>query len=526
MNRKDYEAAIKREVEEWEGVEVEFVEGGKHPKAKFTFNGKILSRAYSGTPSDSAFGVHSMLGDMRRAMKKLGATRSKPEPSKEEDEKPYSKPNDGKAKRPNPVATEKADPKPDVAEQLVETGLVETKTGDDEETESERIAREAAAIEDGIYFDLDERVYHAIEATGSSDLGKLLISPATYWRGSALDPDRPEHDEDSTNAQIIGKAYHVARLEPHRFMELYARKPAESDFPKEGLLSNTTQIGDALAELGEPKKKAGEKVAEQAQRLEDNGYEGPIFPLIKARFEQSLNGRIPLDGKVYDEIEVDMERIEKVPAVVQHLRGGYSEVSVIWTDENGTRCKSRFDRLKVGEWTDLKTFVNSNGKPVDQAITDAFRYNRYYVQATHYRDGYEAIQAGLVDVVKGDEAQRAMIEEIKALAAPPRCYYVFQEKGGVPNLFVRQFMFTAIDAYRAAEVSEMLDDPDKRAVVLDAMSSRSRIWQRGKIEIARAKELHRTYSQVYERGEPWAPIDPEGRIGDDDFNPYWLEEGR
>ena len=38
-----------------------------------------------------------------------------------------------------------------------------------------------------------------------------------------------------------------------------------------------------------------------------------------------------------------------------------------------------------------------------------------------------------------------------------------------------------------------------------------------------AKQTFATYAQVYEPGEPWMPIDPEGTIGDADFRPYFLE---
>ena len=112
---KEYEKAIKAEVEHWPGVQVEFVNptGKGHPKAKFTFTPAegdplTMSRPYAGTPSDAVFGVHRMLGDMRRAMKSLGAERDKPEPTKDEDEAPYRKPNDGREKRPDPVKREPA----------------------------------------------------------------------------------------------------------------------------------------------------------------------------------------------------------------------------------------------------------------------------------------------------------------------------------------------------------------------------------------------------------------------------------
>lgn len=124
MKQRELEDAIKDEVAEWPGVSVEFIAGGKHPKAKLTFGELMLSRPYAGTPSDSRYGLHKCLGDMRRVMKQLGAERAKPEPSEEEIERRYSKPNDGAEKRPDPVQGEKADPQPDIADQLVDVGVV------------------------------------------------------------------------------------------------------------------------------------------------------------------------------------------------------------------------------------------------------------------------------------------------------------------------------------------------------------------------------------------------------------------
>src|SRR5690606_18566939 len=98
---KELQQAIEREVAEfWPGVTVAFAKGGKHPKAKLSFEGKIMQVPFSGTSGISNI-VHVTLGDVRRALRKLGAERSKPDPTRDEDEAPYRKPNDGREKRPS-----------------------------------------------------------------------------------------------------------------------------------------------------------------------------------------------------------------------------------------------------------------------------------------------------------------------------------------------------------------------------------------------------------------------------------------
>ena len=37
-----------------------------------------------------------------------------------------------------------------------------------------------------------------------------------------------------------------------------------------------------------------------------------------------------------------------------------------------------------------------------------------------------------------------------------------------------------------------------------------------------AKKMFVLYSQVYEPGEPWFPIESVGSFSDEDFHPYWL----
>ena len=284
-----------------------------------------------------------------------------------------------------------------------------------------------------------------------------------------------------------------------------------------------------LKELGAQQTVSGETNEERAERLEDLGYEGVIWPLEYARWEREAGSRDPVPTKIkadtWDDIRIDMERFQK-SEVSELLMGGAAEVSVFWTDEHGLRCKARFDKLLHDHWVDFKTFANPNGKMLNQAVADAFRYNRYYVQAVHYRDAAEAIRKGLVHVI-GDatDAEREMIEEIQLRPAELACWYVFQEKGGIPNLLARRFKFRAIsDLAREHEMRTMADgDPAELTRLDDAFGRKTKIHRRARQEIEQAKKLFVLYSQTYPTGEPWAPIDPMGTIDDDDFSDYWLD---
>jgi PDDEXK-like domain of unknown function (DUF3799) len=536
MNAAELEKAIKREVEEWPGVTVAFVEGGKHPKYKLTYDELMLSRPYPGTPGDSGRGLHNSLAEVRRVIKQLGGVRLKPEPSEEEDEAPYRKPNDGAEKRSDPPR-EKAAPEPTIRDKAKAAGIVvreivnvldEGQSEDDGAKEAKRAAIQSAvdSIVDGIYFGLDEQIYHAVPALGGSALCKLNISPATWWRGSWLDPDRPELDEEQTIAQLIGKAYHSARLEPEHFEDRFCAMLDKANYPSRDFVSSDAAVKAALKEMGQTQALSGEPALERAERLRDLGFTGTIWAIEKAAWEAEIGDRQPIPAKYWKDIVIDMERIRGVPDIAALLTGGASEVSVFWTDEFGLRCKARFDYLKANHWSELKTFANSQGKDVNQAITDAVRYNRYYIAAGHYREAAEQIRTGDLAVRGPSTAeQRALIEQIQERPLPLACWFVFQEKGGVPNLFAREFRFSSAGDYREGEIAIMLEDenPTVREMARDAMGRKTQIYRRAEIEIRRAKDIFATYAQVYEPGSPWAPLDPIGSIDDGDFHPRWLE---
>jgi hypothetical protein len=552
VNQRELEKAIAREVEEWPGAEVAFVAGGKHPKAKLSFEGKMLAKPFSGTPSD-ALGMHRALADVRRILKQLGAERSKPAPSKDEDEAPYRKPNDGREKRPDPVRREPAEPKPDVAEQLVDAGLATPEQAeearrpevsapttaapygeeeDDEDDEDDETAAKRAAVRataeaivDGVYFGLPDEVYHSVPRLSASGLQRLAISPATFWCGSWLDPDSAETelDEEATKAQVLGKAYHCARLEPDTFHDRYVRKPEKSDYPAKGLITSDAGIKAALKDLGETQSTGTETIPDRARRLVDAGHRGTIWALVIEEFEAQRRGRVSIEARFFDQIVTDMERIKESGEIAELLSNGFAEVSVFWTDVHGLKMKARLDFLTVEHWSDLKTFDNSRGKALDQAIADFVRYNRVHIQAATYRDATEAIRVGGLDVIgPATEAQRKLVYDLRTRAKPLRCWYVFTEKGGVPNILGREFRFHGVSAYVETEIDALVEE-GRQDEVREALGSATAIYSRALWEIDRAKRDFVLYSEVYEPGRPWFPIEARRSFSDLEFNQYWLE---
>lgn len=227
MNRRDIETAIVDEVEEWPGVAVEFVDGGKHPKAKFTFTPPegeqmILARPFAGTPSTQ--GLRSVLGDMRRVMKQLGATRAKPEPSIEETEARYSKPNPGREMREHPINGEHVEPRSTMAEQLAEHPAAPAAAVPATAKAPTEPEPELEPLGEGAH-DIDEDRYHAdpcAEPSLSGSIAKKMIEFSPYHAWNAHPRLNPKWEPSKDLLQHrIGRAFHTMLLGKGAPIEVY-----------------------------------------------------------------------------------------------------------------------------------------------------------------------------------------------------------------------------------------------------------------------------------------------------------------
>jgi exodeoxyribonuclease VIII len=243
-------------------------------------------------------------------------------------------------------------------------------------------------LQDGIYLDMPFDQYLALPRISDGGLTRLMEGPASFWAGSWMNPDR-KADED-TKAMPHGRAYHCARLEPDQFAARYVRQISPEDYGDRPVLKNGTQIGEALADMGQTKKRAGESVLDQAQRLvevwtaevdEPHDKRPVIWPLEEHRFaqEREKDGREAIDPKTWGEILRDAERVRMNPEIEALLTGGLAEVTILFTDpDTGVACKIRPDYLGASWVAHLKTWdAKAMGKPGNRAIVDAFRFNGY-----------------------------------------------------------------------------------------------------------------------------------------------------
>lgn len=384
-------------------------------------------------------------------------------------------------------------------------------------------------IADGIYFSLPEATYHTLPRLSASGISNLMVSPATFWARSWMNPDK-EEEKEPTHAQILGRAYDVAFLEPDRFGELFCRLVDPEDFE----LSTHAAIKAELKARGEPQTKDGEGVLDAAYRLRELGYSEPLYHIAKAAQDDDVaqTGRTPIRGDYFDHVVTDAERLHADETIEQLVAGGFAQVTILWTDDAGIRWKSRLDYLSPEAIIDLKSFENGSGKPVDRCIADAVRFNRYYIQAVIYWQAIERLRAS-ADVqretglwegpgqIATKEHQQLIGKLCQGDNGPLEFWWVFIEKAGIPNILARQFRMTADPhphhLYQAP-------DAESREAFRLKMQRPARLFEKARLEIENAVRTYRAAMDVWGTEAPWGSLQPVGEIGDEDFAPFWLEE--
>ena len=382
---------------------------------------------------------------------------------------------------------------------------------------------ETTQLPDGIYFDLPAEIYHAQNRLSNTNLCRLLISPGDFWAGSWMNPE-PRKDDD-TPARILGRAYHCARFEPDQLDQRFVSE-IEPD-PEVHTLTNDFMIQTELAELGEPKMKKGERVLDRALRLRGCGYSGAIWHLDLAEWEEQRAGRTPINAEIWRQMKRNVRRLHGNPEVAAYFEGGKSEVTILWTDEaTGLQFKARFDFLKPGQVIDFKTFENPQGKNIYQCISDAFRFRRYYVQALLYWKACELIREGKVaDEYDPDhqwtDSQVDLIADIEARQTPLDVTFIWQQKGDVPNIFVRKIkLFAPHESHRHNRGGA---DEDVADSVEEKTMKPTRLHIKANFEIRRAIETYQQCMDVFGPDQPWLALDYIGATTDDDFSSWWLD---
>jgi hypothetical protein len=309
----------------------------------------------------------------------------------------------------------------------------------------------------GIYFGMDDELYHALPALGSGDIKSLLASPMEFWSRATWLSDvarkrkkREDENPKTQETRILGRAYHCRLLEGvTEYEKRFARRLTPEDC--EGALETTDQIKAAIQELGhKPFTKVpamvGEMAYERAAKKEDWAWqllaldpEAKILSVMEAAHERDNAGKSFISAEAWEQIEYAAKMIEADEGIRPALTGGYPEVTLIWHDkETGVPMKARVDRLKLKAAIDLKS-IALNGRSMEQAIRGAIARYTYVIQPSHYVAGIQAVKAlcrAETAAIKTPTGQKGetfdWVEKWAADEAEPKWAWLFQGKGDAP----------------------------------------------------------------------------------------------
>lgn len=329
-------------------------------------------------------------------------------------------------------------------------------------------------IADGVYLNLPEDTYHELPFLSASGIKNILINPTVFWSESWMNEFREKKD---SLAQIAGRAYHTRILEGK---EVFLSRFAQSFEPPKNALRTIDDFKTALSDSGLPKTEKNK--AELIKRVQENIPDAVIADIEAQKYAELHDGKTMLSPDFVGRVEIAAAMIEGHPEISRCFKGGFPEVTVIWTEDHQIdvdgetvkmriRFKSRFDYLKPRAIVDLKTFANMMNKPIEAAIYSAMASYKYHIQAAFYMKAVDEakrlIRYGAFFKRENDEIRP--ISETDHLSSwidafldcdEHGFYFVFQQKGNAPvarcKKFPRRLMYgagvtaieQAIDTYK------------------------------------------------------------------------------
>ncbi len=338
--------------------------------------------------------------------------------------------------------------------------------------------------EPGIYFDMPEDEYHAVPALSNSGIKNLVTSPMDFWARSWMNPDLESED---TEAKDLGKAYDCRIMDGRdTFFQKYGAQLEAIDYPN--ALRTVDEIKEVLKYAGLSTK--GNK-PELVERLLSYDPNAEIWDTLKVEHYKANLGKDLIPFEQIKKIELAAAMIEGHPDIKKAFTGGYPQVAIFWFDENGVPMKSRLDYLKVKAIVDLKTFSNSQRKPIDRAVTYAIASYRYHIQVAVYQEAVTYAKGFVKEGRVFGEADPTWLKQF-AESEEHTFMFVFQQTGIAP--VVRGYVFPKMLAYDC-----------------------------GKIEVRDAKAIFVQYVEHF-GASPWVDMTPVRSLDDSEF-PAFMTAG-
>ncbi len=247
----------------------------------------------------------------------------------------------------------------------------------------------------GIYFGLDEDVYHADPALGSTDMRRLARDARVFWWESRFNPNRDELEEEETSqareTKMVGRALHAAVLEGRDVLEArYA--PAYSPGNVKAGIEERRAIGTA--------------------------------------------GKTAIKFKYWKRILIASSIVRNDPECGDAFHNTIAtELSIFWIcQRSGIRKKARIDAAKPRSIVDFKSITNRDDIPFEELCCRHIGSYGYFTQAECYRDAWAQIpaliDAGAVFMAPSREhverLRRAATNDLTAFT------FIFLQKTGAP----------------------------------------------------------------------------------------------
>lgn len=263
-------------------------------------------------------------------------------------------------------------------------------------------------LRDGCYLHLPFKDYiaqRAFDRLGSTDKSKLWLRQQGWWWGSRHNPFLTPRK--SSEEQLFGEATHAVLLEGlHAYETRFVVEPSKRDYPE--VLTSIAQIKAALKEAGfYPPRSSDFTKEDWAETAEAYLPDKPVWDNVVADFHRRLGrgDRAALTAEADYEIRA-MHALATGPYSTDELRELLSvgseypilaEVSYFWTDEDGIRHSSRFDKLLPGSTPELKTLGNWTGRPLHEYIDRHIKRLGYDVQAADHQVSRQHMMRAIVE---------------------------------------------------------------------------------------------------------------------------------
>lgn len=220
--------------------------------------------------------------------------------------------------------------------------------------------------------------YDAIEAINWSSLVHMATSAKMLrWR--------VEHPRPDTPALALGRAIHCAVLEPERFERDYLVEPEFDTRSNAGKADRAAWLatlapGYIARPLFDLRTKSGK--ADRAAWL------ASLLPDARVLIgDEDAGAVLGVETITADDHELAMRCADAVrahPVAAEWLRGGRTEETMIWTDEEtGLKCKARVDFVNPSFVLDLK----STSQQRLEGMGRDFASRLYHGQLAHYQRG-------------------------------------------------------------------------------------------------------------------------------------------